>query len=162
MPHVRGPVRPVLSASLLASGRWQHTGDDELRWALRASLPNLSVSRSGYLADVRRSDCQFELHLDRGSVRRRQLRSAALARPETSPGSAEAHPIRVGEPSTGQPRGVPQFQLCVSPPGAPRRQSRSPPPAVAGCAAGGLRGGHWPEQGGEMTVGPPDVTFSGR
>jgi hypothetical protein len=69
--------------------------------------PNLSVSRSGYPADVMRSDCQFELHLDSGSVRRRQLRSAALARPETSPGSPEAHPIRVGEPSTGQPRGAP-------------------------------------------------------
>jgi hypothetical protein len=69
--------------------------------------PNLSVSRSGYPAYVRRSDCQFELHLDSGSVRRRQLRRAALARPETSPGSPEAHPIRVGEPSTGQPGGAP-------------------------------------------------------
>jgi hypothetical protein len=30
------------------------------------------------------------------------------------------------------------------------------------CAANSLRGGRQPEQCGEMTVGPPDVTFSGR
>ena len=30
------------------------------------------------------------------------------------------------------------------------------------CAADSLRGGRRPEQGGEMTVGPPDATFSGR
>ena len=33
-PHVRGLVLPVLLASLLASGRWQHPGDDVLRRAL--------------------------------------------------------------------------------------------------------------------------------
>jgi hypothetical protein len=33
-PRVRGLVLPVLLASLLASGRWQHPGDDVLRRAL--------------------------------------------------------------------------------------------------------------------------------
>ena len=33
-PLVRGLVLPVLLASLLASGRWQHPGDDVLRSAL--------------------------------------------------------------------------------------------------------------------------------
>ena len=36
-PHVRGLVLPVLLAGLLASGRWQHPGDDVLHRAHRAA-----------------------------------------------------------------------------------------------------------------------------
>jgi hypothetical protein len=42
-PGVRGLVLPVLLASLLASGRWQHPGDDVLH---RGGLPTLSQPNS--------------------------------------------------------------------------------------------------------------------
>jgi len=50
VPRVRGLVLPALLASLLASGRWQHPGDDVLRRGLRAERRIFASGATGLLS----------------------------------------------------------------------------------------------------------------
>ena len=66
-PLVRGLVLPVLLASLLASGRWQHPGDDVLRRALPWFEDPLVFLRSAEAMELQSASLDADADDDRAS-----------------------------------------------------------------------------------------------
>jgi hypothetical protein len=66
-PHVRGLVLPVLLASLLASGRWQHPGDDVLRRVLPWFEEPLVFLRTAGAMESESASLDADADDDRGS-----------------------------------------------------------------------------------------------